>query len=145
MIARHHRTAHRRLAIAVLSATLPLAAHARLDAAGGTTLEEIIVTAQRTEQSANDVGMDIQAFQGEQIEKLRITSVEGLTAVVPGFTVAQSYQGVPTYTLRGITCKVSPARMPEAAQLENTPPSTGRMPTSSSPDRLYWLRGLLME
>ncbi len=102
MIARHHRTAHRRLAIAVLSATLPLAAHARLDAAGGTTLEEIIVTAQRTEQSANDVGMDIQAFQGEQIEKLRITSVEGLTAVVPGFTVAQSYQGVPTYTLRGI-------------------------------------------
>ncbi|TGD73372.1 TonB-dependent receptor [Mangrovimicrobium sediminis] len=65
-------------------------------------LEEVIVTAQRKEQSANDVGMDIQSYAGESLEQLRVTDVEDLTRLVPAFTVAQSYQGVPTYTLRGI-------------------------------------------
>jgi outer membrane receptor protein involved in Fe transport len=65
-------------------------------------LETVIVTAQRMEQSANDVGMDIQTITGERLDRLRITDVEDITAVVPSFTVAQSYQGVPTYTLRGI-------------------------------------------
>lgn len=65
-------------------------------------LETVIVTAQRIEQSANDVGMDIQTITGERLDRLRITDVEDITAVVPSFTVAQSYQGVPTYTLRGI-------------------------------------------
>ncbi len=65
-------------------------------------LEMVIVTARRIEQTANDVGMDVQAFTGERLERLRINSVESLTAVVPSFTLARSYQGVPTYTLRGI-------------------------------------------
>lgn len=65
-------------------------------------LEEVIVTAQRKEQSANDVGMDIQTYSGESLEMLRVDSVADLTAVIPSLTVAQSYQGVPTYTLRGI-------------------------------------------
>ncbi len=65
-------------------------------------LEEVIVTAQRVEQSANDVGMDIQTFSGDTLEQLRVVDVEDLTAVIPSFTIAQSYQGVPTYTLRGI-------------------------------------------
>lgn len=65
-------------------------------------LEEVIVTAQRKEQSANDVGMDIQSMSSERLERLRIRDVEDIQAVVPSFTVAQSYQGVPTYTLRGI-------------------------------------------
>ncbi len=65
-------------------------------------LENVVVTAQRVEQTADEVGMDIQVFTGEQLDKLRINSVSDLTAVVPSFTLAQSYQGVPTYTLRGI-------------------------------------------
>ncbi|MCB1844893.1 MAG: TonB-dependent receptor [Halioglobus sp.] len=65
-------------------------------------LEMVIVTARRIEQTANDVGMDVQAFTGERLERLRINSVESLTAVVPSFSLARSYQGVPTYTLRGI-------------------------------------------
>lgn len=71
-------------------------------ASGGLVLENIVVTAQRVEQTANEVGMDIQVFTGEQLDQLRITSVADLTAVVPSFTLSQSYQGVPTYTLRGI-------------------------------------------
>lgn len=65
-------------------------------------LGSITVTAQRREESANDVPMSIQAFDGEQLEVLRVTSVDDLQSLVPSFSVSQSYQGVPTYTLRGI-------------------------------------------
>ena len=68
----------------------------------GPVLENIVVTAQRIEQTANEVGMDIQVFTGEQLDRLRITSVNNLTAIVPSLTLTQSYQGVPAYTLRGI-------------------------------------------
>jgi iron complex outermembrane recepter protein len=74
---------------------------AQSDAARG-ALEEIVVTAQRRAESINDVGMSIQAIDADSLEALRVTSVRDLTTIVPSFTVSQSYQGVPTYTLRGI-------------------------------------------
>ncbi|MBS0283727.1 MAG: TonB-dependent receptor [Proteobacteria bacterium] len=63
---------------------------------------DIIVTAQRRAESINSVGMSIQALPAETLQELRVNNVRDLAAVVPSFTVAQSYQGVPTYTLRGI-------------------------------------------
>jgi outer membrane receptor protein involved in Fe transport len=63
---------------------------------------EIIVTAQRRAESLNDVGMAIQAVTAETLQALRVTDLRDLTTIAPSFTVAQSYQGVPTYTLRGI-------------------------------------------
>lgn len=63
---------------------------------------EIVVTAQRREETANSVGMGIQAFSGEQLEQLHVTDVRDLSSVAPSFSVQQSYQGVPIYTLRGI-------------------------------------------
>ena len=45
----------------------------------------------------------------------------------------------------GITDSVSPALSAVAAQLENTPFSTGRMPSVSSPWRVSRLAGLLIE
>lgn len=66
------------------------------------TVGELIVTAQRREESANDVGMGIQAVGGETLERLHVTDAKDLSAFAPSFTVSQSYQGVPTYTLRGI-------------------------------------------
>jgi iron complex outermembrane recepter protein len=68
----------------------------------GPVLENIVVTAQRIEQTANEVPMDIQVFTGEQLDRLRITSVNNLTAIIPSLTLTQQYQGVPAYTLRGI-------------------------------------------
>ena len=93
------------LASASLSFAVPaMAAGASDDTAtdGASTEGEIIVTAQRRAESINDVGMAIQAVDGETLENLRVTDVRDLTAVAPSFTVSQSYQGVPTYTLRGI-------------------------------------------
>lgn len=65
-------------------------------------LGSIVVTAQRREESAQDVPMAIQAFGEDTLKQLQVNSVEDLQNVVPGFSVSQSYQGVPTYTLRGI-------------------------------------------
>jgi iron complex outermembrane receptor protein len=65
-------------------------------------VDAIIVTAQRREESANDVAMGIQAVRGEVLERLHVTDTKDLSAFAPSFTVSQSYQGVPTYTLRGI-------------------------------------------
>jgi iron complex outermembrane receptor protein len=61
-----------------------------------------VVTAQRREETANSVGMPIQAFSGETLQQLRVTDPKDLSVIAPSFTVSQSYQGVPTYTLRGI-------------------------------------------
>jgi iron complex outermembrane receptor protein len=61
-----------------------------------------VVTAQRREETANSVGMPIQAFSGEALQQLRVTDPKDLSTIAPSFTVSQSYQGVPTYTLRGI-------------------------------------------
>lgn len=83
-------------------ATAPDAASAETRSESDLKLGSITVTATRREESAQDVPMAIQAFSEDTLNQLNITSVEDLTAVVPGFSVSQSYQGVPTYTLRGI-------------------------------------------
>jgi iron complex outermembrane receptor protein len=62
----------------------------------------IVVTAQRREESVDDIPMAIQAFTGEELDRLGISDVRDLSAVAPSFTVSQSYQSVPIYTLRGI-------------------------------------------
>lgn len=67
-----------------------------------TDVDSLLVTAQRREESANSVGMPIQAFSGERLEELRVTNMQDLSTVAPSFSVSQSYQGVPIYTLRGI-------------------------------------------
>jgi outer membrane receptor protein involved in Fe transport len=72
------------------------------DAAAGNAIGDIVVTAQRRAESINRVGISIQALEADTLQELRVNNVRDLASVVPSFTVAQSYQGVPTYTLRGI-------------------------------------------
>lgn len=67
-----------------------------------TSVSDIVVTAQRREQSINSVGMGIQAFNAETLDNLQVTDVRDLSIVAPSFTVTQGYHGVPIYTLRGI-------------------------------------------
>ena len=55
-----------------------------------TRLEELIVTAQRREESVNSVGMPIQAFGGETLDELRVTNMNDLSTVVPSFSVSAS-------------------------------------------------------
>ena len=86
----------------ICAAAFTSPAHAAQSDVARGALEEIVVTAQRRAESINDVGMSLQAIDADSLEALRVTSVRDLTTIVPSFTVSQSYQGVPTYTLRGI-------------------------------------------
>ena len=82
------------VAVAAASLTLPVAAM---------QLEEVVVTAQKREQSANDVGIAINTFTGEQIRELGVLSAEDIAMYTPGLTVNETAAtGVPLYTIRGV-------------------------------------------
>src|ERR1700677_2315237 len=65
-------------------------------------IEEIIVTAEKWEQSVNTVGMSITTATGEMLQERGITSVMDLTRLVPGFTIQQSSFNSTSFTLRGV-------------------------------------------
>jgi len=71
-------------------------------ATGAGELAEIIVTAQKRQQSVNDIGMAITAVSGAQLLRQRITDVSGLSKLDPSFVASQSFYGTPVYTIRGV-------------------------------------------
>lgn len=62
----------------------------------------IVVTAQKREQSLNDVPMSITAVSGEALAARGITDVEGLVKVTPGLSYTESGAGTPVFSLRGV-------------------------------------------
>lgn len=65
-------------------------------------LQDIIVTAQKYQQSANAVPMTITVATGEQLQLAGIKAVEDLPRITPGLNVVQTPTGVSVYTLRGV-------------------------------------------
>ena len=65
-------------------------------------MDQIIVTAQKREQSLIDVPMSVATFSGDHLEHHQITSVTDLSYQVPGMTVIESAPGSQQYTLRGL-------------------------------------------
>ncbi len=95
------------VAIGVSIAALAVAGLAHAQAAQGSegaedTSGDIIVTANKREQSINDVGLTIQAASAEALSNRGINSVADLGKLVPGFTATQSTFQTPIYTLRGV-------------------------------------------
>jgi iron complex outermembrane receptor protein len=72
------------------------------DSADVVGLAEIVVTAQKREQSINSVPMSITALTGDQLSQRGVMDTADLEKVVPGFTQTTTQTGVPVYTLRGI-------------------------------------------
>ena len=71
--------------------------------ASGQTIEEIVVTAQKREQGANDVGITMNAFTGEQLKDLGFKTAEDIASLTPGLTANYSAaSGVPVYTIRAV-------------------------------------------
>ena len=66
-------------------------------------LEEIIVTAQKREQSVQDVPIAVTAVTQESLKANRIFTVNDLGSIAPGLTVRPSAGGiqVPSFTIRG--------------------------------------------
>jgi iron complex outermembrane receptor protein len=65
-------------------------------------LAEVIVTAQKREQRANDVGMSITALGAGELQDRGVTSVAELAKVVPGFIYSPTSYSNPVYSIRGI-------------------------------------------
>ena len=67
-------------------------------------LEEIIVTARRREESAQDVPIAITALSGDALNNQHIENVQDLTTIVPTLTISQSSgrENSPVYSLRGV-------------------------------------------
>ena len=70
--------------------------------AANAQLEEVIVTAQKRAQTANDLGISVSAFTGDTLSDLGVVDTGDIAALTPGFTFTNSGVGVPVYTLRGV-------------------------------------------
>jgi iron complex outermembrane receptor protein len=85
-----------KLAAAVASATLVSASH------GAALLEEVVVTAQKREQNAQDIPIAISAFSGDQLQALGVTSLDNLADFVAGVQITKNYSNSPSFTVRGL-------------------------------------------
>ena len=65
-------------------------------------LGDIVVTAQKRQQSLNDVPISITAVGGDVLVSRGISSTSDLAKIVPGLTAQPSAFNIPVYTLRGV-------------------------------------------
>lgn len=70
-------------------------------------IEEIVVTAQKREQSLQDVPIALSAFGSDSIKQLGASDFKGLTAVTPGFSVSGGSGAFPSPYIRGIGSNVT--------------------------------------
>lgn len=67
-------------------------------------LEEVVVTAQKREESLQDVGISVTAFTGDQLQQLGFTNSRDITALAPGVANSGSAAGQNSqFTIRGVT------------------------------------------
>ena len=65
-------------------------------------LDEVVVTAQKREQSAQDLGISITAFTGDQLNALGVTTARELADYTAGVQINMEYGNAPTFTIRGV-------------------------------------------
>ncbi len=80
-----------------------LAAAQDASAKSNDSLEEIVVTAQKREQSVQDVPIAVTALTGDTLQANRVSTVTDLTGLAPGVTVRPAAGGsqIPSFTVRG--------------------------------------------
>ncbi len=85
------------------SALLALGVISQVASVQAATLEEVVVTAQKREQGANDIGITMNAFSGDLLRDLGVATAEDIAVITPGLTVNETAAtGVPLYTIRGV-------------------------------------------
>jgi len=96
------------VAVQAMTPALGQEVRALNDANEGTTNSdapaEVVVTAQKRKQSAQDVGIMLNAFSGAELTQQGVTSVPDIAKLTPGVAVAGSFAGQnATLSIRGIT------------------------------------------
>lgn len=87
--------------LSILISTMVMTSN--LTIAADWSIEEVVVTAQKRAQSAQDIGVAITAFSGDDIRSLGGGSPKDLAAQSPGLSATNAQSGgVPIFSLRGI-------------------------------------------
>lgn len=91
--------------LSLLSATPTWAAETadQAELAARTTVEEVVVTAEKKEESSRLVPASVTAISGETLARAGITSYADLGARAPGFYVTSSTPGIGSLRLRGLS------------------------------------------
>ena len=93
----------RRIAGFALAATLiPTAPVFAQTSSQGEAIEEIVVTAQRREQSLQSVPISVTAFDAESLRVNNITGLEAIAHRTPGFVMTSVNPAEPNFYIRGI-------------------------------------------
>src|SRR3546814_813821 len=72
------------------------------ESADDVRIEEIIVTAQKREQSLNSVGLTVTAISGEALAERNLTSLQEIASASPGLNFTTSPSNTPILTIRGV-------------------------------------------
>jgi len=73
------------------------------EASASTSLEEVIVTAQRREESIQDVPITIQALTGVQLDQLSISTFDDVLKYLPNVTFGSNGPGMGSIFMRGMS------------------------------------------
>ncbi len=92
-----NRRFHLLAASSLVGVAVAGAAHAQ--SAGGNMIEELVVTAEKREQSLQDVPVAVSAFTSERRDLIGISSVQDITNFTPGLAYSA---GTDRISLRGI-------------------------------------------
>lgn len=88
--------------LAIALSASPAFAQDQADAEGSND-NTIIVTAQKREQSIQDVPLTVSAVSGEQMDKIGIDEFDELSAYIPGLNIQEQSANNPGFVIRGIT------------------------------------------
>jgi iron complex outermembrane recepter protein len=93
------------IAIAIAGLSMPAAAQeaAPPQEERATQLDDIVVTAQRREQTLQDVPISVSVFDENFVERSRVATVSDLVAFTPGVTGTTVSQTTPRIVVRGIS------------------------------------------
>jgi outer membrane receptor protein involved in Fe transport len=75
--------------------------------ASATQLQEVVVTAQRRVENAQDVPITIQALTGQTLQELHVQTLSDYLKYVPNVTMAETAPGEDTLFMRGISTGIS--------------------------------------
>lgn len=90
------------LAVAAVGVSSVCAAQQPPAEVSNDVLSEVVVTANKREESVNRVGMSITPLSGDELAARGINTLEDLANVVPGLVFSPSVNGTPILTLRGV-------------------------------------------
>ena len=90
------------LVAAAISSFAGIAAAAEAETANSNQIEELVVTAEKREQSVQDVPVAISAFTDERRELLGINSAQDLTNFTPGLNYNTGNDRMPRMVIRSL-------------------------------------------